>query len=137
MAANFNAEKAALVLADAVMMGDTAAAKKWGLSDKSVRNYRKRLEDDAELSALFLHAKAQLTADWSGDAKVFMSRSMKKLVELVDGSYSPEHIGDIAKALQVVGDLLISHEVLNGPEDGVQGGAAQAAPGQTSRPKPN
>ena len=127
-------ERAALVLTDAFVMGDVAAGKKWGLSDRAVRGYRKRLETDEVLAAHFERAKAQFVSDWSGDAKVFMSKSMKKLVELVEVAYSPDHIGDIAKAVQVVGDLLISHEVLNGSEDSVQGGAAPAAPGQTSRP---
>ena len=134
---NFNPERAGLILADAFVMGDIKAGEKWGLTDRAIRGYRKRKETDEELERHYLKAKALLIGNWSEDAQVFMSKSMEKLVTLVGMAECPSQIGEIAKAVQIVGELLVTERALNGAESDSQGQAAAKAPGGASRTLPN
>lgn len=132
--ASYTPERGALVLADAFVMGDKAAAQKWSITDKTVRNYRAKLGTDNELNALYAQAKARLVADWSEDAQAFMSMSMKKLVDLVSLAENPDQIGEIAKAAQIVGELLVMREAIREPESDSESQAGQKTPRGAARP---
>ena len=104
-----------------MVMGDAAAAQKWGLSDRSIRNYRARLDDDPELAALFYAKKAALMGAWGDAAGRFLGRALERLELLVAEADHPSYIGDIADAVKVVGELAIAKEVLGEPESDSQG----------------
>lgn len=131
--ANFSPERAGLILADAFIMGDVKAGEKWGLTDRAIRGYRKRKKTDEELEKHYLKAKAQLVGDWSADAQLFMSKSVEKLVQLVGEADSPAYIGEVAKAVQIVGELLVTQEALNGAQSDSQSQAATKAAGGAAR----
>lgn len=56
---NFNKEFAATLLLEAILTTDEQACKKYGVTDRTLRNYRKRLATDQEFSAFF-HTKKRI-----------------------------------------------------------------------------
>lgn len=65
MAKPFNSERAALILAEAALHGDVKAASKWEVSQRTISNYRRRMDTDEELSALFDLRRQQLISNWA------------------------------------------------------------------------
>lgn len=62
---SFDGERAALVLLDAIALGDTKAAEKWDVSTRSIRGWRKRLEGDSVFAAFFLKKKEMWEKGWA------------------------------------------------------------------------
>ena len=63
--ANFDYDRASRALAIAALEGDRKAAASEGLSDRTLRNYRKRLETDPTLAELFRSKKELLEREWA------------------------------------------------------------------------
>ena len=61
----FNPDRAAAVLVDAAFSNDQRAAKKHGVTDRTIRNWRERMEEDAELSDKFRIAYDKATNAWA------------------------------------------------------------------------
>ena len=115
-APNFNSERAAMILADASVMGDAAAAAKWDVSDKTVRNYRARASNNPDFAALYRKKQLSISSAWSEDAGRFLGKALAKLEKLVEQADDPKYIHDVAGAIKVVGELRIAKEVLSEPE---------------------
>ncbi|WP_404789268.1 hypothetical protein [Altericista sp. CCNU0014] len=73
MAREFNHERAAMVLCDAVMMGDRKAADKWDISLRTICNWRDRLENDEKLRNLMQEYREKQTEKWLEDMPIAMS----------------------------------------------------------------
>ncbi|ARV58044.1 hypothetical protein BZZ01_04810 [Nostocales cyanobacterium HT-58-2] len=108
----FPYERAAVVLAESELFGDKQTAKRWGISDRTIRNYRTRMSEDEHLAALFHLKKEALTKDWQSDATKALKVSLNKLVELVQDNGKPDQIHAVAGAVKIVGELKIAFEAL-------------------------
>ena len=67
MARKFNHERAASVLVDAAYHGDEEAAAKWGLTTRTIQNYRRRLATDTILSQFFAQKKLLVESEWKDE----------------------------------------------------------------------
>lgn len=110
MRGGYDPERAALVLADAMAMGDKVAAKKWGVHRATVHNYRKRLDTDATLRQLFEEKKKSTERDLAELRVVFMREAIEQLRTKVHFA----NVRSIAGALKIVGEL---HQVAMAVED--------------------
>ena len=61
----FNSDRAAMVLVDAAFTNDLRAAKKHGVSDRAIREWRERLETDDVLATKFRMAYDNATNNWA------------------------------------------------------------------------
>jgi predicted regulator of amino acid metabolism with ACT domain len=73
MARGFNHERAAMVLCDAVILGDRKAADKWDISLRTICNWRDRLENDEKLRNLMQEYREKQTEKWLEDMPIAMS----------------------------------------------------------------
>ena len=80
---NFSYERAATILAEAELFGEKQVAQRWGISVRTIKNYRKRMESDKQLSAFFLEKKELLTVDWSKDATDCLRTGLRTLTNLI------------------------------------------------------
>ena len=55
----------ALILVEALFYGDKRTAKRWGITNRTVENYRYRLNDNEELSNLFNEYRQQFESNWA------------------------------------------------------------------------
>lgn len=124
-------DRVAQILVDAYLIGDPRAAKHWGITDRTIRNYRARMETDEALSSRFLQKKREVEADWVDTSKRFLARSIAKLEDLVQ-SAGPDQIREVAGAIKIVGELDVVRSALKDgqqPERADQGPTASTAEG--------
>lgn len=142
-------DKAARILVDAAQLGPQKAAEKHGITDKTVRNYRRRLETDEELSAafrrlsagavaLFQIQQAQAELGWRQEHHAALRRGMQvqqalfdRVMELApkitDAKELKELIVAVGRANQGLIDSATAQEALGvGDSDGPQGAGPQA-----------
>ncbi len=126
----FNRERAARILAEAACIGDKKAAERNGVSDRSIRNYRLRMETDAELSALFQTKKKLIETEWRQEAITFLRTSIAKLGDMVQAADNTQ-IREVAGAIKLVGELALMKDVLGGKQPGAdrEGPAPGTPPG--------
>ncbi|GAA6759255.1 hypothetical protein [Thermus oshimai] len=110
----FNRARAAFVLAEAELLGDAAACAKYGLSDRTLRNYRARLQRDPELAALFRERLGALGKRWEEElapaileAVNFLKRAAREA-----NPRDPEVIEAVAGALKTLAEIALTKEVI-------------------------
>lgn len=108
-----NYERAALILLDAIVMGDKPAAAKHQVNDKTVRNHRRRLKTDRAFAAFFHAFREKKERDWKTVRLRFLRRGIAKLEELIELADSPKHISAVSDAVKTVGELQIVSDALN------------------------
>lgn len=101
-------ERIAEILVDAYLTRkDSETAKKHGISVKSLYNYRKRLDEDAELAELFREKKAIASEGWADEVPGAMRASVTFLREAAErGERSdPEMVHAIAGSMKLLSEV--------------------------------
>lgn len=113
----FDRLRAAEVLVDAHVLGTRAAAEKWSITPRTIRNHQARLLEDTELARLFAAKLKVAERAWQGERLKFLRNALTKLDKLVSKATSPKDITAVAHAVKVVGELQVASDVLNGDRD--------------------
>ena len=116
----FNRELAAAVLVEAVFTNDETACAKYDITTRTLRNYRQRLHDDPELSALFQTKKILFDKAWGDDllkalrgAATFIFEASNTAREDPACKKNPEMIAAMAGALKLCADVHLTSKVLD------------------------
>ena len=120
MAQKFPYEKASSILAEAELFGDDATAKRWGITSRTIYNYRGRSASDPKLSESFTLKKRILMIDWQSDATKTIKVGLTELnrrMPLAATEEDAKVIHAIAGACKIVGELKIAYEALSEPVD--------------------
>lgn len=133
MRGGYDPDRAALVLADAMVMGDNGAARKWRLSRQTVLNYRKRMKTDSQLLQLYKEKTESTQRDLAELRVIFMREAIEQLRAKVGSA----DVHAIAGALKIVGELhqfalAVDDERPDSPDPEIQeaeGGLSSAPPG--------
>ncbi len=120
-AGGYDPDRAALVLADAMALGDKVAARKWGIHYNTVCNYRARLKTDPELVRLWKEKRSSVERDLAELRVVFMREAIDQLRAKV----ATANVRSIAGALKIVGELhqvsmMVDDERPDSPDPEVQ-----------------
>ena len=111
----FNSERAAVVLVDAAYMGDKRAAEKHGVTARSVRNWRKRLEVDQQFSVVFREKKILTDQEWASE----LPSAIRAAVRFVRESAKESKLGNpdatkvVADALRILVEVALTREILD------------------------
>ena len=111
----FNRERAATILAEAALVGDTRAAKRHGVDPSTIWRWRKRMERDPDLHALANQKRAALERAWVGAA----TESLRKAAEFLGRAaeemspQNPEHVHAVAGAFKLLSEALIARDVID------------------------
>lgn len=144
-APSFDKQRAIKVLVDAEVFGVSKACKRWGCTDQTVRNYRKRLLNDPEfLEALgskqqeLLKQRSIAEAGWLSAR----TRSLRKTLKRADALIANEtDLDKVTRYLDKVGNLDIVSGVLGVgvPNPGEDQEPAEDAgrPGQEEASRPD
>jgi hypothetical protein len=117
----YDPERAAMVLADAMALGDKGAAKKWDLSIRTIANYRARLKNEPELARLFAERKRERHRDLATMRVAFLRRAIRVMTKKLDAAT----LHEVAGAVKIVGELHQVSEALG--DDGSAGEDPEAA----------
>ena len=111
--------RAARVLVDAALFGDRKACENYGITDRTLRNYRTALDSDTELSALYAQLSKLVTNQtWAGELNTTLTTLMRKLggmVQELPGS-TAENISAVTGAIKVLSEIALTREVLGSGE---------------------
>jgi hypothetical protein len=110
--------RAAEILADANALGsDKKAAEKWGCTERTIRNYRRRMQEgDEEISSKFRKLESEAAAGWAMQRVLALNAAMKRACELLPFETSLKEIGSFVES---VGGVDVAKQVLG------EGGSAR------------
>lgn len=127
----FDAEFAATVLLEALFTSDRKACEKYGITTRTVENYRARLNSDADFSAFFLKKKAQLDRAWADDLTATARKAARFIGSVAESDdpalrRNPAMVHAMAGALKICVDAYLTNRMIDArladtdrPADGV------------------
>jgi len=107
-----------MILVDAVYLGDKPAAEKHCVSERSIRNWRKMLDEMPEFSAIFQLKKAKMESDWASELPAAIKSGIQYLQEAAkqarDNNYTdPDTIHAVAGAVKILSEIGAMQKVLD------------------------
>lgn len=115
MANSFHYEKAASILAESALYGDKVTSEKWGITTKSIRNYRAKLAVNQQLSLLFQLKRQQLESTWATEIPLALKAGidfLKRATQSLDPA-DPKAIEAVTQSLKVLTEVLMTKEILD------------------------
>lgn len=116
----FNHDFAATVLIAAVYLSDAEACAKYGISVRSLQNYRKRMVSDAILADIFATKKSKLDKEWAQDFIVPLRKGAQFLLEAFESCRSdkqyiknPVVIQAVAEAVRLCADVVLTSKAID------------------------
>lgn len=112
---SFNCERAAIILVEAAFFGDKPTARKFGVTTRTIQNYRQRLEEDDELSAFFTIKKQRFEDEWADELPAAIRASIRFLARAAQEAnpMDPNVIHSVAGALKILADVTLTKQVLD------------------------
>jgi len=111
----FNAERAAMILAEAVLYGDTATSQKWSISLRSLERWRSRSQQDEVLAAFVQKKLEKLQNGWADEAPLALREGIAFLRRAArEGDpKSPDQVKAIAGAVQMLAEITTMKQVID------------------------
>ena len=107
-------DRVATILVDALYRGDDYAAGAWGVTKRTIRNYRTRLRGDADLSAVFLEKKQLKESAWADDLPPAIREGIEYLRKAPRHlEYTAENVHAVTGSVKILAELDIVRTVLN------------------------
>ncbi len=104
---NFDRDKASKIVLDASLMGDRAAADKWGVSERTVRHYRHKLDSDPEFAEVCQEKKRIQDEAWADEIPSMLAAGITFLKEAAQQGdrEDPDFVHAIAGAIKIVSEV--------------------------------
>lgn len=119
MSKSFKRELAAAILVEALYTTDKDTCEKYGISIRSLQNYRQRLATDAELALIFARRQKDSYSLWVDEVPVALFKAIKFIGQAadsvsVDANYrrNPMVIEAVAGALKLVAEVHFANKVI-------------------------
>jgi hypothetical protein len=114
----FDPEFAATVLLEALFTSDRKACEKYNITDRTLRNYRARLNSDADFSALFQKKKALLDRAWADDLTATARKAARFIGSVAESDdpglrRNPVMVHAMAGALKICVDAYLTNRVID------------------------
>ena len=115
MPAAINDERKAMILVDALYQGDKEAANKHGISTRSIRNWKKDIENDAVFSAIFQKKLLERDQRWASDIPAALNACIAFIKEAANTARKtdPDAIEAVTKAAQTLSEIDITRGIIN------------------------
>ena len=115
MGARVSDDRRARILIDAMYMGEKDAAKKHGVSIRSIMNWKKELGNDSEFSTIFRKYANEREKSWADEIPAALEASINFLKSAANEA-SPKN-ADVIKAIsgatQVLSDVAITKDIID------------------------
>ena len=114
----FKSQLAATVLLEALYTTDEKACAKYGITQRTLQNYRRRLHVDPDLSHIFAIKKREFDKAWADKFPVAIRAALKFVTEAATDPPShargnPEYVRAIVGALKICAEVLLTNKVLD------------------------
>lgn len=108
-------ERIAEVLVAAFLNGDRKTAERYGVTDRTLRNWRKLLDTDPKLSELFRAKKAQASEGWADEVPGAIRASvtfLRRAAEEGDPT-NPDMVHSVAGAMKLLSETAATWKLLD------------------------
>lgn len=111
----FNYERASAAIVDAAYMGDKEAAQKHGVTTRTIRRWRDRLDTDVYLSSSVREKKILTDQEWAGELPSAIRAGIRFVRESAKESKlgNPEATKVVADALKILVEVALTREILD------------------------
>lgn len=116
----FKYDLAACVLIEALFSTDEKACAKYGITQRTLQNYRQRLAVDSKLSLIFHTKKAALDKEWADELPRAMREATHTIAEIAIGiradaqmRKNPFVLEKLAGALKLCADVYYTGKVID------------------------
>lgn len=107
-------DRLAMILVEASFFGDRRAAEKWGITARTVHNYRKRLNTDAEFSKLFNLKRQEYQQDWIEDIPATVRNGIQWLSQAFNKlEPTAENVHAITGAIKILTEIGLTKELVD------------------------
>lgn len=108
-------EKAAKVLVEASYTSDNKAANKYGVTPRTIRNYRTRLDEDENFAEVFLKLKKEADRYWLMGVPEAIEKGVKFLDRAFDelDPADPSAITAVTNAIKTLEEIKLAESVIN------------------------
>lgn len=110
-------ESVAEILVDSYVSGRTAeqTAKKYGITDRTLRKYRRRLRDDPVLADLFRSKRAKVSEGWAEEVPGAMRASVEFLRKAAEEGdpRDPLMVHSVAGAMKLLSEVSATWKILD------------------------
>lgn len=112
---NFDRDKAARILCDAVVMGDRAACDKHEISLRSLQRYRQKLDGDPELSQVVAQKREIQDKAWGDEIPAAIASCITYLKGAAQACKSddPDAVHAVAGALKILSEVSMTKQVID------------------------
>ena len=108
-----NADFVAQVVLDAIYDHDDRVAKRYGISKRTITNYRALVRDDDVYAAVFAHKKKLREDDWVKDIPAAIAAGLEWLRnKLPSVEATPEGVHAVAGAVKLLAEVDLTNRVI-------------------------
>ncbi len=104
-----------MILVEAAFFGDAKAAHHYGITTRTIRNYRNLLENNEEISAIFLQKQQEFELNWvSRIPKAIIAgiEFINRAAQTADPA-NPYAISAMADAIKALAEIGLTKEILD------------------------
>jgi hypothetical protein len=118
MSRSFNHDRAAMILCDALVMGDRSAAQKHRVTQRSIQGWRTRLENDEKLRKKANELLAAQEKEWASQIPEVLSAAMLFFQEAfiqnktASGVLNPNTIVALTGTLETIADIELTRSII-------------------------
>ena len=108
-------DRVAMILVEAVFYGDIPTAARWGITERTIRNYRTMLNEDAELSVIFRLKKEKFETEWANEIPAAMRAGLRFLMRAAEDAdhKNPDVIHAIAGGMKIMAEIGLTKEIID------------------------
>lgn len=108
-------DRVALILVEAAFFGEKQTASRWGITDRTILNYRNKLSEDSALSDIFALKKASFESEWASEIPASIRAGIRFLGEAARKANptDPDTIHAIAGAVKILAEVGLTKEILD------------------------
>jgi hypothetical protein len=112
-------ERIAQIVAEADLFGVAKTVERWGITDRTIRNYRARINDEPELADIFRSKKKELSVAWLETSSQSMLHAiahagkLMEKVETLSAEKAPGALHAVTGYIKIVGELQIAAHALS------------------------
>lgn len=108
-------DRVAIILVEAVYYGDIKTAERWGITERTIQNYRNKLDNDPELSGYFVLKKRAFETEWANELPAAIRSALRFIVRAGEEAdpKNPEAIHAMAGALKIVAEVGLTKDIID------------------------
>ena len=114
MTAILDLDRVALILVEAAFFGDKATISRWGISRRTVYNYRQLLTANDDLAHKFTIKKREFESKWADEIPIAVKKGIRFILDSFDKlEPTAENLYAVTGAVKVLTEIGLTKEIID------------------------